>query len=263
MLEFASTAWAPAAKTNTKNLEKVQNAGMRLITGGLSTTPLKALTSATKLPSLESRRDEKVLLHHEKLQRLHGHPAHNLIQQSCHTRLQRRSFNSMAKLILNSENHANIPDTPEEREPLQEAEELHLQQTGPLFVTEIPGVTSKGDQSDEMLKSLTLKMLASTYNPSTWTRVYTDGSADQAVRNGGSGVLICYKHGRKQSRSFPVGSIATNYRTETTALLEAAKTLKQENQTHTNIVFLTDCRPIIQCLQHPREQLERNTLKIL
>ena len=44
---------------------------------------------------------------------------------------------------------------------------------------------------------------------------------------------------------------------------EAAKILKQENQTHTNIVFLTDCRSVIQCLQHPREQLERNTLKIL
>ena len=146
----------------------------------------------------------------------------------------------MAKLILNSENHANIPDTPEEREPLQDAEELHLQQTGPIFVTEVPGVTSKGDQSDEMLKSLTLKMLASTYNPSTWTRVYTDVSADQAVRNGGSGVLICYQDGRKQSRSFPAGSIATNYRAETTALHEAAKILKQENQTHTNIVFLTD-----------------------
>ena len=130
-------------------------------------------------------------------------------------------------------------------------------------VTEVPGVTSKGDQSDEMLKSLTLEMLASTYHPSTWTRVYTDGSADQAVRNGGSGVLICYQDGRKQSRSFPAGSIATNYRAETTALHEAAKILKQENQTHTNIVFLTDCRPIIQCLQHPREQLERNTLKIL
>ena len=59
------------------------------------------------------------------------------------------------------------------------------------------------------------------------------------------------------------GSIATNYRAETTALHEAAKILKQENQTHTNIVFLTDGRSIIQCLQHPREQLERNTLKVL
>ena len=263
VLEFASAAWAPAAKTNTKKLEKVQNAGMRLITGGLSTTPLKALTSATKLPPLESRRDEKVLLHHEKLQRLHGHPAHNLIQQPCHTRLKRRSFNSMAKELLNTGNHANIPKSPEEREPLQDAEELILQQTGPIFVTDVPGVTSKGDQSDQMLKSLTLEMLASTYHPSTWTRVYTDGSADQAVRNGGSGVLICYQDGKQLSRSFPAGSIATNYRAETTALLEAAKVLKQENQTHTNIVFLTDCRSIIQSLQHPREQLERNTLKLL
>ena len=113
------------------------------------------------------------------------------------------------------------------------------------------------------MSGLTLEMLVSTYHPSMWTRVYTDGSADQAIRNGGSGVLICYQDERKQSRSFPAGSIATNYRAETTALLEAAKILKQENQTHTNIVFLTDCMSIIQCLQHPREQLERNTLKVL
>ena len=139
----------------------------------------------------------------------------------------------MAKELLNTGNHANIPKSPEEREPLQDAEELILQQTGPIFVTDVPGVTSKGDQSDQMLKSLTLEMLdereeeeeemlASTYHPSTWTRVYTDGSADQAVRNGGSGVLICYQDGKQLSRSFPAGSIATNYRAETTALLEAA-----------------------------------------
>ena len=262
VLEYASSAWASAAISNTKKLEKVQNAGMRLITGGLSTTPLKALTSATNLPSLESRREEKVILHHEKLQRLHGHPAHNLIQQPCHTRLQRRSFNSMAKQLLKTENHATIPNTPEEREPLQDAEEPLLQQIGPLFVTEVPGVTSKGDQSDDMLKSLTLEMLESTYHPSTWTRVYTDGSADQAVRNGGSGVLICYQDGSQTSSSLPAGSIATNYRAEATALLEAAKLLKQENQPK-HIVFLTDCRSIIQSLQNPREQLERNTYRLL
>ena len=132
----------------------------------------------------------------------------------------------MAKQLLKTENHATIPNTPEEREPLQDAEELLLQQTGPLFVTEVPGVTSKGDQSDDMLKSLTLELLESTYHPSTWTRVYTDGSADQAVRNGGSGVLICYQGGSKTSSSLPAGSIATNYRAEATALLEAAKLLK-------------------------------------
>ena len=168
----------------------------------------------------------------------------------------------MAKQLLKT-GHANIPNTLEEREPLQVAEELHLQQKGPLFVTEVPGVTTKGDQPDHMLRSLTLELLESAYHPSTWTRVYTDGSADQAVKNGGSGVLICYQDGRKTSRSLPAGSISTNYRAETTALLEAAKTLKQENQQPPHIVFLTDCRSAIQGLQNPREQLERDTYKLL
>ena len=60
----------------------------------------------------------------------------------------------------------------------------------------------------------------------------------------------------------PAESIATNYQAEATALLEAAKLLKQENQPK-HIVFLTDCRSIIQSLQNPREQLERNTYRLL
>ena len=48
----------------------------------------------------------------------------------------------MAKQLLKTGNHATIPNTPEEREPLQDAEELLIQQTGPLFVIEVPGFSS-------------------------------------------------------------------------------------------------------------------------
>lgn len=170
----------------------------------------------------------------------------------------------MSKQLLKT-GHANIINTPEEREPLQDAEELHLQQKGPPFA-EVTGVITKGDQPDQMLWTLTLELLESAYHPSTWKRVYTDGSADQAVENGDSGVLICYQDWKKKPlRSLPAGSITTHYLAKTTALLKATKTLKAENQQPLRnfIVFLADCRSAIQDLLNPREKLERHTYRLL
>ena len=38
--------------------------------------------------------------------------------------------------------------------------------------------------------ALTLEMLEEKYPQADWTHVYTDGSAVDAVRNGGSGVFV-------------------------------------------------------------------------
>ena len=80
VMEYASSAWATAARTNTSRLAKVQNTSMRLITGGLKTTPTIALDATTGLAPLDIRREEKILLQHEQLQRLLSHPAHQLLQ---------------------------------------------------------------------------------------------------------------------------------------------------------------------------------------
>ena len=61
VMEYGAAAWATAAKSNTTRLNKVQNAGMRIITGGLKTTPIHALETTTRLPSLDHRREEKVI----------------------------------------------------------------------------------------------------------------------------------------------------------------------------------------------------------
>ena len=38
-------------------------------------------------------------------------------------------------------------------------------------------------------------MLHQNNNSTEWTRVYTDGSAEEAIRNGGSGFLVCHRDG--------------------------------------------------------------------
>lgn len=261
-MEYGSAAWATAAPSNTARLEKVQNASMRLITGGLKTTPINTLQTATGLLSLDTRRQEKVLIQQEKLKRIPTHPANKQLQELTQNRLKRKSFNHLAKGLTRRHREV-LPKNPEEREPLQDTEEWNIQQDRVLYATEVPGVTKKGDQPDHMLKTLTLEMLHTTYSASDWTRVYTDGSADAAIRNGGSGFFVKHPDGNTASRSLPAGGLSTNYRAELTALRTAAEMICQDQPRPQNVVFLIDCRSVIQRLQSPSEQLERDTQRLL
>ena len=106
-------------------------------------------------------------------------------------------------------------------------------------------------------------MLHTNYDASVWTRVYTDGSADEAIKNGGSGIFIRYPDGHTSSRSLPAGAHSSNYRAELTALKEAARMIKADQHPPNHVVFLTDCKSAIQSLLSPNEQLERETQHIL
>ena len=258
VMEYGSAAWATAAASNTNKLDKVQNTAMRIITGGLKTTPIVKLETATGLLPLNQRRDEKILLQHEKLQRLPTHPAYQQLQQATKNRLKRSSFNHLAKKLARS--HHNLPP---EREPLQDAEDWNAQAGDVTFCTDVPGVTSKGKQTDAALRALTLEMLHQRYPKAVWTRIYTDGSSDAAVKNGGSGVYCCYPDGHTLSKSLPAGALSTNYRAELTALHEAARLVHDDVRAPSHIVFLTDCMSTLQSLQSPKEQLERHTQRLL
>ena len=156
-----------------------------------------------------------------------------------------------------------LPSTPEEQEPLQEAEEWNVHLEDVLFVTEVPGVSSKRDQPEAILRSLSLEMLPDNYNTSVWTHAYTDGSSDAALRNGESGIFIHHPGRRTTSSSLPVGRLSASYRAETTALREAARLISAEDPPPSHVVFLTDCRSVIQSLLSPSEQLESDTRRLL
>ncbi|XP_041350882.1 uncharacterized protein LOC121369872 [Gigantopelta aegis] len=85
--------------------------------------------------------------------------------------------------------------TPKEREPLIDVEDWTSSSKDITIVEDVPGITRKGEQSDAILKSLTLEMLQDKYNTSQWTHVYTDGSAEEAIKNAGSGVHIRFPDG--------------------------------------------------------------------
>ena len=102
----------------------------------------------------------------------------------------------------------------------------------PEVRTEIPGLAAKGTQTPELQKALTLEMIQSCYPKSTWTHVFTDGSVENALRNGGSGAYICRPDGTTSSLSIPAGDLSSNYRAEVHTLKAATELLIEEDCNH-------------------------------
>ena len=61
----------------------------------------------------------------------------------------------------------------------------------------IPGIAKKDSMSLQDLETKTSDFINTNYPSELWIRVYTDGAAEEAVRNGGGGVLIEWLDGIK------------------------------------------------------------------
>ena len=198
------------------------------------------------LQPLECRREYKAAIQGEKLKRLTSHPLHQKLQHGTKNRLKRKSFKHKLK-DLQKENADLLEADP------GKCEEFTMsvwasRKSLPEVRTEIPGLAAKGTQAPELQKALTLEMIQSHYPKSTWTYVFTDGSAENAVRNGGSGAYICRSDGTTSSLSIPAGELSPNYRAEVHALKAATELLIEEDCNQQNIVLLSDSLSALQSL---------------
>ena len=99
-----------------------------------------------------------------------------------HKRLKRKSLNHLVK--EQQKEHADILTTDahlcEKLNPSSwPPETLHAE-----IRTTIPGITSKENQSEAVLRALALEEIDKHYPVAPWTHIYTDGSAENATRNG-------------------------------------------------------------------------------
>ena len=113
--------------------------------------------------------------------------------------------------------------------------------------TTVPCLIPGEEQDDCVKKALTLAMIADRYPEEAWTHVYTDGSATNAVANGGAGIHVTFSDGETLDCSTPTGKHCTNYRAKAEALMQAASIVhgKDTNQ----VVFLSDALSVLQAYQ--------------
>ena len=111
----------------------------------------------------------------------------------------------------------------------------------------VPGIISK-EQLPGELRNLTLALIADRFHHTSWTHVYTDGSAEERMENGGSGLYIRYSDGDTTSISVPGGLQCSNYRAEILAISTAAEHLLESRKKMGNIAIFTDSLSTLQAL---------------
>ncbi|GFS25217.1 reverse transcriptase [Elysia marginata] len=99
----------------------------------------------------------------------------------------------------------------------------------------------------------TNKHLDKKYPIKEWIRIYTDGSATDAVRNGGGGVYATLPDGTSLERSFACGRRCTNYKAETGAIKEALDMVNNKISKTSKVVILSDARSVLQTLENTKD----------
>ena len=151
-------------------------------------TPIAEMEKTAGVEPLEGRRQAKLHIHAEKMKRMPDHPLHQKLKDHSKNRLERKSLNHLVKEqqqehadILTSDAHLCEKLNPNSWPPETLRAEIR---------TTIPVITSKENQSEVVLRALALEEIDKHYPAASWTHIYTDGSAENATRNGGCGAYI-------------------------------------------------------------------------
>ena len=162
-MEYASTTWGTAAKTNKSRLDKVQNMALRVILGALKTTPVHDME---KNNQCGASWEEKKSQNPHPGRKLPSHPLHTSLAQPTKNRLKRQSLNHQYKEL--SITHQDIVDVPVEllTDPTWKPDRESDMQ---MFLS-VPAITSK-EQLPGELSNLTLALIADRFPHTAWTHV--------------------------------------------------------------------------------------------
>ncbi|KAK3786273.1 hypothetical protein RRG08_002017 [Elysia crispata] len=151
----------------------------------MKSTPINYMEAVASLEPLEDRKMRKTLTQYTKFQHLTSHPMHKLIASKPKKRLKRTNFTAYA---LQIHKRLDLPDLKPDA-PLQTSIDWPpwSQQSHPEIAKDIDGISTKRSMSKSLLRCVTQDMLKEKYPSDHWIRAFTDGSASEAIRDGGDG----------------------------------------------------------------------------
>lgn len=261
-LEYGSNAWMTATKTHHQTLDRVQNQALRIITGGLRSTPIEKMEHTTNIQPLSKRRECKAMTQAVKYNTMESHPMKSRQTQASSMRLKRTNFTSEVKK-LQRQHENELPRQVEPQNPAAEPPPWRGKHLNLTINTTVPHLPAKDECSDAMKKTLTLAMLEERYPQEAWIHIYTDGSAADAVRRGGAGVYIKFPDGQLKTSATPTGNYCTNYRAEIEALILAAQQISSTADQEARVVFLTDALSVLEAATNSKLPRLEEALKTI
>ena len=258
-LDYGSTTCSSASKTSNYTLDKVHNQVLKLITGSMISTPIKIMEETTSIQPLSKRRDMRKMIKDDRYQCSPSHLMKTKIHGMTKHRIKRESFihktNKLSKIYESNSN--TVPSTYSSPPPCQNTtRSIDIKVTG-------PSVTR--DQDNISKKLLTLSYIDDFYPQDTWIRIYTDGSATDAIQDGGAGSIIYLPNGDTIESATATGKHYTNYEVEVKALSQGAQAILDIVVNHKeDVVFLMDSKSVLDALAcHGEHELRDKLSKLI
>ena len=114
-------------------------------------------------------------------------------------------------------------------------------------------------------RNYSLSYIDDFYPQDTWIRIYTDGSATDAIQDGGAGSIIYLPDGDTIESATATGKQCTNYAAEVKALSQGAQAILDIVGNHKeDVVFLTDSKSVLDALAcHVEHELRVKLSKLI
>ena len=250
VFDYSAPLQATASKSNTDELDRLQNQGLRFVCGALRTTPSSACHIDANVEPLRLRRERSTALTIERYKRMEeDNPCRKMVENwKPSERIKKPSFLKVATQLAEG-NHF-----PEERETTRTIPTLAPNRAlnNPKTQTSLLEKAGKST-SPPILKLLALETIDS--YPDTNIKAFTDGSAVRATRNGGYGSVIILPSKEQQTLlSGPCGAYCSNYDAEIIAIQKTLDALQQQfergSTTPTDIVLFSDSLSAIQAIEN-------------
>ena len=74
VIEYGMALWGSPAKTNFQKIERVQNQSLRILVGGMKSTPINYMEAVAGIEPFEDTKMRKTLTQYTKFQHLHKSP---------------------------------------------------------------------------------------------------------------------------------------------------------------------------------------------
>ena len=235
-VEHAAAAWLPAAApSHVELLEREMRAAARTITGSPRSTPVHAVMAEARLAPVSERRE---VLAARLVGRALALPPDDPLRKTAEATAPERlkSVRGWRTLGRQSLTEAGVP--------------LEVE---PLLPPRIPPWTSGGDVSFQLdvgplrlgataeEKKVAAELhLGSLPQCATW--LWTDGSVEGGVKDGGAGAVIIWPDGEEEELKTPAGRHCSSYRAEMLALasgLEQIRLHPRDEERHP-IIICTD-----------------------
>ncbi|GFY00811.1 uncharacterized protein TNCV_2142031 [Trichonephila clavipes] len=250
VLDYGCEVVTLGSTTNLGKYDVVQNSGLRIITGGVKSTPITAMQLQTGIEPLDSRRDKFTLKFWERDRRVDYRYWDETLRLQTQT-----SPLSQAELLMKKQQrplmtrNALIQFYSTHRHTHTVATSLPSKR---LNLTNMP--SNKVDDIPKELKSRALETNEEKYPANEWLHIYTDGSYLPET-NGAGARWFCSRF----EGSLAVGKNATNYDGEVLVVCEDKTHLLSAGLAPAKVIFFIESQAAILALSSAELKLQSSS----